>query len=90
MILKNDYPICEFDTSKKTIIIPSGFLTESLPEKCVITFFERNWNNSRVKTSSLLSVISVQKCSIYLFMNIPMARIGFALRWHSAVLPARP
>lgn len=41
MILKNKYPICEFDTNKNPIIHPSNFLTESLPEKCVITFFRK-------------------------------------------------
>lgn len=41
MILKNKYPICEFDTSKNPIIQPEDFLTKSLPEKCVITFFRK-------------------------------------------------
>lgn len=41
MILKNNYPICEFDISKKPIIQPSDFLTKCLPEKCVITFFRK-------------------------------------------------
>ncbi len=33
MILKNKYPICEFDTSKKPIIQAANFLAKSLPEK---------------------------------------------------------
>lgn len=41
MILKNKYPICEFDTSKNPIIHPADFLAKSLPEKCVITFFRK-------------------------------------------------
>lgn len=41
MLVKNKYPICEFDTSKNPIIHPSNFLTESLPKKCVITFFRK-------------------------------------------------
>lgn len=41
MILKNKYPICEFDTCKKTIIQPTSVLAERLPEKCVITFFRK-------------------------------------------------
>lgn len=41
MILKNKYPICEFDNSKNPIIQPGDFLTKSLPEKCVITFFRK-------------------------------------------------
>lgn len=41
MILKNQYPICEFDTGKNPIIQPTDFLKESLPEKCVITFFRK-------------------------------------------------
>ena len=41
MILKNKYPICEFDTSKDPLIQPANFLAKSLPEKCVITFFRK-------------------------------------------------
>lgn len=41
MILKNKYPICEFDTSKDPLIHPANFLEKSLPEKCVITFFRK-------------------------------------------------
>ena len=41
MIVKNKYPICEFDTSKNPMIHPANILTESLPEKCVITFFRK-------------------------------------------------
>lgn len=41
MLVKNKYPICEFDTSKNPIIHPSNFLTKSLPQKCVITFFRK-------------------------------------------------
>ena len=41
MILKNQYPICEFDTSKNPIIHPTNFCHKSLPEKCVITFFRK-------------------------------------------------
>ena len=41
MILKSKYPICEFDTCKKTIIQPTSVLAERLPEKCVITFFRK-------------------------------------------------
>ena len=41
MILKNKYPICEFDTGNKPIIHPSNFLAAILPEKCVITFLRK-------------------------------------------------
>lgn len=41
MILKNEYPIGEFDTSRNPIIHPENFLAKSLPEKCVITFFRK-------------------------------------------------
>lgn len=41
MIWKDKYPICEFDTDKNPIIQPADFLTESLPERCVITFFRK-------------------------------------------------
>ena len=43
MLLKNPYPICEFDTSREALIRPEGFLEElsPLPPRCVITFFRR-------------------------------------------------
>ena len=41
MIVKNQYPICEFDTNKNPIIHPTSFLTESLPKKCVITYLRK-------------------------------------------------
>ncbi len=41
MLIKNQYPICEYDTNRNPIIKPTDFLTESLPEKCVITFFRK-------------------------------------------------
>ncbi len=42
MIVKNQYPICEFDTSKNPIIHPANFLSKSLPEKCVIIYVKLN------------------------------------------------
>lgn len=44
MILKNKYPICEFDTNKNPIIQAANFLSKNLPEKCVITFFRKELN----------------------------------------------
>ena len=41
MVLKNKYPICEFDTGKNPIIQAANFLAKSLPEKCVVTFFRK-------------------------------------------------
>ena len=41
MIVKNNYPICEFDTSKNPIIQAKNFLKKTLPEKCVVTFFRK-------------------------------------------------
>lgn len=41
MIIKNSYPICEYDTSRASIIAPKDFLKKCLPEKCVITFFRK-------------------------------------------------
>ena len=41
MILRNKYPICEFDTNRNPIIQAANLLTETLPEKCVITFFRK-------------------------------------------------
>ena len=41
MIIKNKYPVCEFDTSRSPIIKPTDFLEKTLPSKCVITFFRK-------------------------------------------------
>lgn len=41
MIIRNKYPVCEHDTSRNPIINPADFLTKTLPEKCVITFFRK-------------------------------------------------
>lgn len=41
MIIKNKYPICEYDTSRNPIIKPTDFLAKTLPSKCVITFFRK-------------------------------------------------
>lgn len=41
MIIRNEYPVCEFDTSIDPIIKPTDFLTRTLPPKCVITFFRK-------------------------------------------------
>ena len=41
MIIKNKYPVCEYDTDRNPIIKPSDFLTKTLPAKCVITFFRK-------------------------------------------------
>ena len=44
MILNHDYPVCEYDTSRKKLINPADFLEKCLPEKCVITFFRKELN----------------------------------------------
>ncbi len=41
MLIKNKYPVCEFDTSRNPIIKPTDFLEKTLPSKCVITFFRK-------------------------------------------------
>ncbi len=44
MIIKNRYPVCEYDTSRNPIIKPTDFLEKTLPSKCVITFFREELN----------------------------------------------
>ena len=44
MIIKNEYPVCEYDTSRNPIIKPTDFLEKTLPSKCVITFFRKELN----------------------------------------------
>lgn len=44
MVIKNEYPVCEFDTDRNPIIKPTDFLEKTLPSKCVITFFRKELN----------------------------------------------
>lgn len=44
MIIKNQYPVCEYDTNRNSIIKPTDFLKKVLPVKCVITFFRKELN----------------------------------------------
>ncbi len=44
MVIKNKYPVCEYDTSRNPIIKPADFLEKTLPSKCVITFFRKELN----------------------------------------------
>lgn len=44
MIIKDRYPVCEYDTSRNPIIKPTDFLEKKLPSKCVITFFRKELN----------------------------------------------
>ena len=44
MIIMNEYPVCEYDTSRNPIIKPTDFLEKTLPSKCVITFFRKELN----------------------------------------------
>lgn len=44
MIIRNQYPVCEYDTDRNPLIKPSDFLEKTLPEKCVITFFRKELN----------------------------------------------
>ena len=41
MIISHDYPVCEYDTCRESIIKATDFLKKCLPEKCVITFFKK-------------------------------------------------
>ncbi len=43
MIIKNKYPVCEHDTNRNPVINPADFLPKTLPEKCVITFFGKEF-----------------------------------------------
>ena len=67
MILENKYPVCEFDTGKNPIIHPSNFLTECLPEKCVITFFRKELD--RFVAENHLSAVTYLKSEV---LDIPV------------------
>ena len=75
MILKNKYPICEFDISKNPLIQPANFLIKSLPEKCVITFFRKELE--QFVSENNLSVIGYLNSEV---MNMYMAKISFVLQ----------
>ena len=71
MISKNKYPICEFDTGKKAIIQAADFLTECLPEKCVITFFRKELE--RFAAEKALHVIDYLHSEV---LDIPIYEYG--------------
>ncbi len=52
MILKNKYPICEFDTGKNPIIQAANFLTKSLPVFTVAEYKEYANTQIRKLTSN--------------------------------------
>ncbi|MCM1257627.1 MAG: nucleoside phosphorylase [Roseburia sp.] len=72
MILKNPYPICEFDTSKNPIIQAANFLEKSLPEKCVITFFRKELEQFVAKNN--LPVIGYLKSEVF---DIPIYEYAY-------------
>ena len=45
MILQNQYPICEFDTSKNPIIHPANFWRRVFLKNVLLPFLEKNWNS---------------------------------------------
>lgn len=63
MIVKNQYPICEFDTSKNPIIHPANFLSKSLPEKCVITYLRKELD--RFVEEHKLPIIGCLNCEVF-------------------------
>ena len=71
MILKNTYPICEFDTGKNPVIHPANFLPECLPEKCVITFFRQELE--RFVAENRLPVIATLHSEV---LDIPVYAYG--------------
>ena len=71
MIIKDKYPICEFDTGKKSVIHPADFLTECLPEKCVITFFRKELE--RFAAENDLPVIGTLQSEV---LDIPVYAVG--------------
>ena len=84
MIIKNNYPICEYDTSRTPIINPTDFLKKCLPEKCVITFFRKELeqfveeNNLSVigyLNSEVLDIPIYEyiKCGEFLCITIPFS-----------------
>jgi len=44
-VIKNDFPILEYDTSKKAIIEPNRNGKNKFPEYCVMTFFNEVLDN---------------------------------------------
>ena len=63
MIVKNQYPICEFDTNDKPIIHPANFLKKRLPEKCVITYLGKELE--RFAEENRLPVIGYLKSEVF-------------------------
>lgn len=87
MISKNEYPICEFDDNRNPVIRPTDFLTKSLREKCVITFFRKELNQFVAEHD--LPVIGTCTQKRALFMNARTVQTGFVSQRHSAARRVR-
>lgn len=72
MVLKNKYPICEFDTGKNPIIQATNFLAKSLPEKCVVTFFRKELE--QFVSENNLPVIGYLNSEV---LDIPIYEYGY-------------
>ena len=84
MIVKNQYPICEFDTNKNPIIHPTSFLTESLPKKCVITYLRKELE--QFVEENKLPIIGYLNSEVFdiPILNTQLIQTDFALQWRFA------
>ena len=79
MIVKNQYPICEFDTNRDPIIHPTNFLTKSLPKKCVITYLRKELE--QFVEENQLPIIGYLNSEV---VDIPIYETDFVLQWRFA------
>lgn len=84
MIVKNQYPICEFDTNKNPIIHPTNFLTENLPKKCVITYLRKELEHFCKENKLPIIGHLNSEVLIYRFTNTQTIQTDSALQWRFA------
>ena len=86
MIIKNRFPICEYDTSRNSIITPADFLEKTLPSKCVITFFRKELNQLvEEKNLSVIGYLYSEVLDIPIYeYNISKERICITMPFSTA------
>lgn len=76
-IVKNQYPILEYDTALQAVIQPNRNGNAKLPERCVITFFGEVLNEYIAKTNA--KIISTYKSEMRDFPVYKIQCMGYEL-----------
>ena len=81
-LIKNDYPILEYDTDSKAIIMPGHSTDFHFPERAVMLFMETEVENYAVENDARSSVNSTRSQKYLMFikrfitvLNLPFVRL---------------